>query len=108
MRRADGETMTTGSPSTPRGRLPNRPGAEFSDHQGLIAWLAESAAVRDCQVLQWFRYAHGRDRGEADRCSLAILEDNFTTTDGNLRDLLVALTQTPSFRYRSKVAGGGP
>lgn len=97
-----------GLPIDASGSLANRPGAEFTDHQGLIAWLAESGAVRGCQVLQWFRYAHGRDRGDADSCSLAILEDSFTTTDGNLRDLLVALTQTPSFRYRSRVVGGGP
>jgi hypothetical protein len=79
----------------------------FGDHIGLVRLLSESAQVRDCMVLQWFRYAHGRDRAESDRCSMAQLSTAFEQSDGNVRTLLLALTETPAFRQRSAIVGGG-
>jgi hypothetical protein len=72
---------------------------------GLGAKIAASREVRSCVVRQWFRYAFGRDEGLVDSCALDALAKRFTESNGNFRDLLVALTETDAFR--AKRAGGG-
>lgn len=62
--------------------------------------LAQSGAVRDCVATQWLRYALGRFEGGGDQCSLTQLRAAFRASEGDLRELLVALTQTESFLYR--------
>jgi hypothetical protein len=59
--------------------------------------LAGSAEVRECVVRQWFRYAYGRGEGPNDSCTLDKLNRAFEESDGDLRGLLVALTQTNPF-----------
>jgi hypothetical protein len=59
--------------------------------------LAGSADVRRCVVRQWFRYAFGRPEGDADACTLDALDQSFSSTSGNLRELLVSITQTAPF-----------
>ncbi|HVR18047.1 MAG TPA: DUF1592 domain-containing protein [Polyangiaceae bacterium] len=61
--------------------------------------LAESTQVRQCVIKQWFRYTFGRGETEADACTLDKLEDVFLKTNGDLNELLVALTQTDPFLY---------
>ncbi len=63
--------------------------------------LATSARVRDCLALHWFRYAMGRAETELDRCSLDQLRTRFRSAEGDLEELLVALTQTDAFRFRA-------
>ena len=62
--------------------------------------LAASDQVRDCVAVQTFRYALGRFEGAGDQCSLARLQAAFTASKGDMREMLVALTQTESFLYR--------
>jgi hypothetical protein len=63
--------------------------------------LAQSGQVRDCVATQWFRYAFGRhEAAVGDACSLAAVRKAFTSSGGDIRELLVALTQTESFLYR--------
>jgi hypothetical protein len=78
----------------------------FTGAVGLAAKLAGSADVRNCYATQWFRYAYGRGENASDSCSLATLGNHFTTSGGNIKELLVALTQTDAFLYRP--AGGMP
>lgn len=59
--------------------------------------LAGSADVRRCVVRHWFRYAFARSESAEDRCTLDALDASFASTRGNLRELLVALTQTAPF-----------
>lgn len=59
--------------------------------------LAESAEVRRCVVRQWFRYAFGRSESPEDACTLDALDESFARTRGNLRELLVSITQTAPF-----------
>ncbi|MBK8239042.1 MAG: DUF1592 domain-containing protein [Deltaproteobacteria bacterium] len=73
----------------------------FADHTELAALLAESDTVRECMVRQWFHYAYGRGEGELDACSTDALADAFAASDGNVRTLLLELTQTPAFLYRT-------
>ncbi|MFT3925732.1 MAG: DUF1592 domain-containing protein [Myxococcales bacterium] len=63
--------------------------------------LADSAQVRACAPLQWFRYSLGRRETDEDACSLAALQKTFAESDGDLKELVVALTQTDAFlNYR--------
>ena len=62
--------------------------------------LAESAQVARCYATQWFRFAYGRGETAADTCSLAQLSAAFAGAKGDVRELLVALTQTDAFRFR--------
>jgi hypothetical protein len=59
--------------------------------------LASSAEVRDCAPTQWLRFALGRREDDDDTCSLVELQDAFAASGGDLRELLVALTQTDAF-----------
>lgn len=63
----------------------------------LAARLAESEQVRDCMATQWMRYAMARRETRADTCSLVNLRDAFAASDGDLRELVVAMTQTDAF-----------
>jgi hypothetical protein len=48
----------------------------------------------------WFRFAYGRGETPADECSLDTTAKTFEATGSNVRELLVALTQTDAFLYR--------
>jgi hypothetical protein len=65
--------------------------------------LAASPDVRDCVATEWFRYAMGRGESTADDCALQSLKTSFAGTQADIRQLLVAVTQTDTFRYRLAV-----
>ncbi|MEJ7754560.1 MAG: DUF1592 domain-containing protein [Candidatus Limnocylindrales bacterium] len=67
--------------------------------------LAQSAEVRQCVATQWFRWGHGRKESEADACSLQEIGEAFAAASYDIRELIVALTQTEAFRYRRAVKG---
>ena len=62
--------------------------------------LAKSEQVKACVVTQWFRYAYGRGEAEADTCTLKRLTDSFAKANYDVRELVIALTQTDAFRFR--------
>jgi hypothetical protein len=62
--------------------------------------LAKSQQVKACIVTQWFRYAYGRGEAEADTCALKRLNESFAKAGYDLRELMVALTQSDAFRFR--------
>jgi len=73
----------------------------YSGGPELAARLAKSTQVADCAPTQWLRYAMGRRETTDDACSLMALRDAFAASNGNLRELMVALTQTDAFwNYR--------
>jgi hypothetical protein len=59
--------------------------------------LVASRQVSRCVVTQWFRFAMGRGETEADSCTIDKLDAAFADSGGDLRELLVALTQTEAF-----------
>ncbi len=65
--------------------------------------LAQSEEARQCVATQWFRYGYGRVEGEDDRCSMQSLQETFAARGFDVKELLVALTQTDAFRYRRAV-----
>jgi hypothetical protein len=66
----------------------------------LIARLAPSRDVHNCHVRKWMETGYGRPVVAADACSQAELERGFTNTGGNIRELMINLTQTEAFLYR--------
>jgi hypothetical protein len=73
----------------------------YSGGPALANRLASSEQVRDCVPTQWLRYALARREGEDDACSLVQLREAFAASDGDLRELMIALTQTDAFwNYR--------
>ncbi|MRG92206.1 DUF1592 domain-containing protein [Polyangium spumosum] len=70
--------------------------------------LAQSEEARQCVATQWFRFAYGRVEGEDDRCSMNELQKAFEASGFNVKELLVALTQTDAFRYRRAVVTQAP
>ncbi len=70
--------------------------------------LATSAMTRSCMVKQWFRYGYGRGESDMDKCTLDALGRAFTASDGNVRDLLLRMTQTDAFLYRTNETGAMP
>jgi hypothetical protein len=68
--------------------------------------LGTSEEVRSCVVKQWFRYGHGRPVTQDDACTMNKLEATFAEANYDVRELLVALTQTDAFLYRKGVVAG--
>jgi hypothetical protein len=66
--------------------------------------LAESRKARDCYATQWFRFAYGRGETKEDVCTMDALHSAFASSGGNIKELLIGLTQTDAFLYRK--AGG--
>ena len=66
--------------------------------------LANSEVVEDCVANQMFRFASGRFNEEGDVCSINTMQEAFTEADGDLVELMVAITQTDAFLYRSMEA----
>ena len=73
---------------------------DFDGAVQLGAKLAQSTDVQLCYATQWFRFGYGRGETTADACTLHDLATAFVAAKGNVRELLVALTQTEAFRYR--------
>jgi hypothetical protein len=73
----------------------------FSGAPELAQRLARSPMVSDCMATQWFRFGYGREEAKEDACTLGTLRTAFATSGGNIRDLLIALTQTDAFMFRS-------
>ncbi len=87
---------------------PGDANGHFENHMELMQLLANSETVRSCVVSKWFVYAHGRASAELDTCSLEQMREAFRISGGNVRDLLLHLTETPAFMYRTKLSGGAP
>jgi hypothetical protein len=75
---------------------------DFNGAVDLAHKLAQSSEVRDCVATEWFRYAMGRGESTDDACSLQSLKQSFSASQSDIRQLLVAVTQTAAFRYRQE------
>ncbi|HEX2735247.1 MAG TPA: DUF1592 domain-containing protein [Polyangiaceae bacterium] len=72
---------------------------EFDGVVELGAALASSDRVEQCVARQWFRFAMGRGETAVDDCSMQLIDQRFADADYNLQELVLAITQTPSFRF---------
>ena len=76
---------------------------DFDGAVALAKRLAQSQEVHDCVATQWFRYAIGRGDTQNDACSLQSLKSQFASSGSDMKQLLAAITQTDTFRYRPRV-----
>ncbi len=76
----------------------------FEGARPLGQWLSEQPSVRACVARQWFRFTMGRAETEGDRCTLEAMTSALNSTDGDVREALLTLVTSDSFRF----AGGAP
>lgn len=96
-------TEEVGLPIDATGEVP-----ELGEYDGAIELseqLAASEDVRSCVVTQWFRFAMGRTEKPEDQCAIDQLTTSFTEGGGTMRDLLLDIVMSDSFRYRSPMGG---
>jgi hypothetical protein len=74
----------------------------------LAVRLSQSAQVQQCIAKQWFRFGYGRSEANVDQCTLLRLSDTFANSGGNWQALVLELTQTDAFRYRTVQPGAAP
>jgi Protein of unknown function (DUF1588)/Protein of unknown function (DUF1592)/Protein of unknown function (DUF1595)/Protein of unknown function (DUF1587)/Protein of unknown function (DUF1585) len=77
----------------------------FTGAGELAARIAASPLARDCLAANWYTYTFGRQLQPEDSCSVAQLKARFANSGGDLKELLVGLTQTDSFLYRPAMTG---
>jgi hypothetical protein len=65
----------------------------------LVRKLAESTDVQYCFSTHWLNFAYGRKVGQGDECVKAAVEVAFQKSGFNVKQLLLALTQTDAFLY---------
>jgi hypothetical protein len=78
----------------------------FDGAVSLAQKLSTSEEVRSCLVTQWFTYGQGRSISTADTCSIGKLQAAFAAGSYDVKELMVALTQTDAFLYRKVVVPG--
>jgi len=71
----------------------------------LASLLSTSAEARSCFATQWVRYAVGRPDTAADAASVGAALGAFAMNNYNVRDLLVGVATSRTFRYRTPAAG---
>lgn len=64
----------------------------------LAGMLAESDMVRQCVGRQWFRFALGRMESNDDECTRRSIQEAFDASDGDLRELMIAIATSDAFR----------
>jgi hypothetical protein len=65
----------------------------------LVRKLATAESAQTCFAEHWLEFAYGRTLGTADRCLQTSLNAAFQKGGYNVRQLLLALTQTDDFLY---------
>jgi hypothetical protein len=77
----------------------------FADAVELSNILATSSEVRGCMVMQIMRFAFLRDNTMDDQASLNNAYTAFSSAAYSLKELVVGVSKTRTFRYRSLAAG---
>jgi hypothetical protein len=92
-----------GLPIDASGRLPPD-GPTFDGAASLATALLDDAETRGCFASQWARFAFGQRVEGGNDCTDVTLRRQFETDD-NLLELLVNLTQSYAFRFRTQTKG---
>jgi Protein of unknown function (DUF1592)/Protein of unknown function (DUF1588)/Protein of unknown function (DUF1585)/Protein of unknown function (DUF1587)/Protein of unknown function (DUF1595) len=75
-----------------------------ADARGLMAAMATSDQVQTCFTKQWFRYGLGRTETALDQASINASLSAFKSSTRDVRELLVGLATSRTFRYRTPAA----
>ncbi len=65
--------------------------------------MAESEQVASCVGSQWFRFSYNRSVTPEDACNVEQIGEAFAASGYNIKELLVALTQTNTFLMRHRI-----
>ena len=77
----------------------------FKNAKELVGQLATNDKVRACVTKHWFGFALGRRLGDEDTGSMNVAYDAFSRADFDMRELLVALASSKTFRFRAPATG---
>jgi hypothetical protein len=91
--------MTYNTPIDASGSVPNVPGTATNAVE-LVQLLATSTDVENCFASHWMRFAYGRSLQSADACNQQSVQTAFQGAGYNVKQLLLALTQSDGFLYR--------
>jgi hypothetical protein len=80
--------------------------ATFMNVTDLTTQLSQAAQVRQCFALNELRYALGRIETPNDACSAQQIYAAFSSSNFNIQQVLLAITQSNAFRYRSVESAG--
>jgi hypothetical protein len=78
---------------------------KFNDARSLSEIIAASPEAQRCFATQWVRFAFRRLETNDDVASLNAMTARFTSSQLDVRELLVALATSRTFRYRSPNLG---
>jgi len=92
--------MTYETPIDASGAVPGVPGATNTAVE-LVQKLAASESVESCFASNWMQFAYGRSLDSADACNSQSVLKVFKDSNYNVKQLLLALTQTDAFLYRA-------
>jgi hypothetical protein len=87
--------------------FPGGRSVSFQNARELVSALATSDEARGCMVVQWLRFTLARRELPEDAQSVSAAAATFARAGYDLRELLVAITQTRSFLFRSPSPGEG-
>jgi len=91
-----------GHPVDTTGTIPVQGGDSitFTDAIDLSHQIARHPAAHKCYLTNWFRYGYARTETDADQCTLERLDQQASSDDYNLRDLISGLAKIDTFRFR--------
>ena len=96
----DRTTMITyDTPIDANGAVPGVPGTAANGIE-LVKLLATSTEVESCFASHWMRFAYGRSLESDDACNQQSVLTSFASANYNVKQLLLALTQSDGFLYR--------
>jgi hypothetical protein len=91
--------MTYETPIDASGAVPDVEGTAANAIE-LSRLLAGADAVQSCFAGHWMQFAYGRSLEEEDACNRQSVQTAFAASGFNIKQLLLALTQTDAFLYR--------
>jgi hypothetical protein len=97
--------MDNGVPVDASGEIPDTDVAgPFNGAIELAQKVAQSRDARACYAGRYLTFAYGRAVTEADACSRSALDAAFEQAQGNIKELMLAVTQTEGFLLRPLAA----
>jgi hypothetical protein len=88
------------------GNVPDTDAAgDFKGAVELARKLGQSRDAQNCFAGKWLTYAYGRMEKAEDACTRASLQSAFAASGGDIKRLMLALTQTDAFLYGPSPTG---
>ena len=78
---------------------------DFKDALDLVDKVATSDDASECLATEWFRFAAGRAEVKQDDGSRAVMRETFRRSQGDVRELLVAIARSRTFTHRQPLPG---